>query len=112
MIKTLMKQIGISSTIIVSGAVMGLVLLVLVHYIPIEPMREHMKHSMNMIEKEFEDSVKVDGYPGSLSGVFTDCLMLHYSIYENEEHPLLDQVVHMYRTESNFLGGGGSPVFP
>lgn len=53
-----------------------------------------------MIEKEFTDEVLVDGYRATLTGNFTDCLMLEHAVYAHPEHSILEQVLHMYRSES------------
>lgn len=82
------------------GAISGLALLMFVHLLPIQLMREHVYYSMDMIEKEFDNEVLIDGYRSTLTGNFTDCLMLEYTVYSSEEHSLLEQVLHMYRSES------------
>lgn len=84
------------------GAFIGVVAILLVHLLPTKPMWEHVYYSMDMIEKEFYDEVLVDGNNATLTGSFTDSLMLEYAIYSNEEHSLLEQVLHMYRKESYY----------
>lgn len=82
------------------GSIVGLGALILVHFLPTEPMREHVYWSLDMIEKEFEDELLVTGYPATLTGNFTDCLMLEHAIYHSEDHSVLEQATHMYRGES------------
>lgn len=86
--------------ILITGAILGLAALLLVHLMPVYPMREHVYWSMEMIEKEFDDEVLIPGYRSTLTGNFTDCLMLEHAVYSSEEHSLLEQVLHMYRAES------------
>lgn len=93
---TVMKDMGL----IVAGAILGLAALLLVHLLPTDPMREHVYWSLEMIEKEFEDEIMVEGYTATLTGNFTDCLMLEHAIYESEDHGVLEQTMKMYRSES------------
>ncbi len=65
------------------GSVIGLLALIAVHLLPTDPMKENIRWSMDMIEKEFADEVLITGYPATLSGNFTDCLMLEHAIYSN-----------------------------
>lgn len=83
-------------------------MLVLVHLLPTQPMKEHVYHSLDMIEKEFADEVMIDGFKATLTGNFTDCLMLEHAVYTSSEHSLLEQVLHMYRGES-YAGDGWQP---
>ena len=64
-------------------------------------MKEHIRDSIPMIKKEFEYFNVVEGYPGSLPGNFTDCLMLEHAVYDSGEHTVLEQILNMYRGESS-----------
>ncbi len=86
--------------ILLLGIVLGLFALILVHLLPTEPIKENILKSMYMIEKEFADNDLISGNHASLTGSFTDCLMLQYAAYTNEEHGLLEQVLLMYRSET------------
>lgn len=86
--------------ILVGGSIIGLLALFIVHLLPTQPMAEHVFWSFDMIEKEFTDEVVIDGYNATLTGNFTDSLMLEYAVYANENHSVLEQVLHMYRAES------------
>lgn len=97
-----------SLILLILGAAVGLAALVLVFCLPVEPMREHVWQSLPMIEQEFESFTVIEGYPGTLSGNFTDCLMLEHAVYENDEHSLLNRVLYMYRGESS-EGDGWAP---
>lgn len=97
--------------LIIAGSVLGLAALLLVHLLPLDSIREHVYWSLPMIEKEFEDEVIIDGYRSTLTGNFTDCLMLEHAVYESNGHSLLEQVLHMYRGESYELEGGWNPGY-
>ncbi len=87
--------------ILISGAALGIVALLLVHLLPTEPMKKHVYWSMGMLEKEFTDETLIDGFDATLTGSFTDCLMLEHAVYTSEKHTLFEQVLHMYRGESH-----------
>lgn len=82
--------------------IVGLLALLVVHLLPTEPMRQHVYWSMEMIEKEFTDELLIDGHTSTLTGNFTDSLMLEYAVYSNDEHSILEQVLRMYRGESYY----------
>lgn len=92
-------------TILVVAPIVGLLLMLLVHFLPTDTMRQNVYWSMDMIIPEFTDELVVEGYRSTLTGNFTDCLMLHHAIYSNEEHSSLEQVLHMYRSESYNVEG-------
>lgn len=96
--------------LLVGGTAAGLLALLLVYCIPTAPIQEHVYLSLPMLEKEFSDSEIVEGYPGSLTGSFTDCLMLENAIYHSDAHTTLEQVLHMYRGESG-TGDGWAPGY-
>lgn len=98
--KTILVTAMRDAGLIVAGAALGLIALLLVHLLPTDPMREHVYWSLEMIEKEFEDEIIVEGYTATLTGNFTDCLMLEHAIYEAEDHGVLEQTLKMYRSES------------
>ena len=82
--------------------IIGFVAMLLIHMIPVDKMQEHVLWSLDMIVREFEQEALIDGYPATLTGSFTDCLMLEHAVYENEEHSTLEQTLHMYRGESYY----------
>lgn len=82
--------------------IMGLLALFLVHLLPTENIRQNILWSMDMIEKEFVDELVIDGYSATLTGNFTDCLMLEHAAYTNEEHTILEQILMMYRSETYY----------
>lgn len=86
--------------LILLGTAAGFLALMLVHLLPVEPMKEHAYWSLEMIEKEFGDELAVTGYPATMTGNFTDCLMLEHAVYQSENHSVLEQVLCMYRGES------------
>lgn len=94
--------------LLAGGTVIGLLLLFLVYCIPVSPMKEHIRQSLSMLEEEFFDSDLLEGYPGSLTGSFTDCLMMENAVYDSGEHTTLEQILRMYRGESG-TGDGWAP---
>jgi len=53
---------------------------------------------MESIEAEGEDELVIDGYKATLTGNFTDCIMLQLSIYDGG-HSALNQAMNLYRNE-------------
>lgn len=82
------------------GGVVGFVALLTVYLLPVEPMQENVYWSLPMIEKDFVDEGIIEGYRSTLTGNYTDCLMLEHAVYRAESHSLLEQVLYMYRSES------------
>lgn len=107
--KNLLRTIRNDLLLVLAGTFLGLAVLLLVHLLPLKPMQDHVYWSLPMIEKEFEDEVIVEGYRSTLTGNFTDCLMLEHAVYQAEGHSLLEQVLHMYRAESYESEGGWWP---
>lgn len=89
-----------SMIFILGGSVLGLLALLLAFCLPLEPIRLHVWQSLYLLEEEFGNSEMIPGYPATLTGNFTDCLMLENAVYRNEEHSMLEQVLYMYRGES------------
>lgn len=96
--KTILQHIIILFAI----PLLGLILLIAAFLLPVDSMREHVYWSMDAISEEFDDEMLINGFKASLTGNFTDCLMLEQAIYENKEHSLLNSVLHIYRGESSF----------
>ena len=88
--------------ILVLGSLIGLLALIAVHLLPTNLMKDHVFWSLEMIEKEFTDEVLIDGYNSTLTGNFTDCLMLEHAVYSNPNHTILEQVLQMYRGETYY----------
>lgn len=106
--KKILKSIAVHLTILAGGAVIGLLALILAYVIPVSPMKEHINQSLPMLKREFGSSELIAGYPASLTGNFTDCLMLENAVYQSDEHSVLEQILYMYRGESG-TGGGWAP---
>lgn len=96
-IKSLIKR---SVLILIFGPILGVLLLWGVHLLPTDPMRSHLYWAEESLWQDIENEVQVVGYPASLFGAFTDCLMLEHAIYHNPEHSAFSQAMHMYRAES------------
>lgn len=102
--KTMKKQWWLTLrndiVLILLGSIAGFGALMLVHFLPTKPMKEHVYWSLEMIEKEFGNELLVTGYPATMTGNFTDCLMLEHAVYQSEDHSVLEQAMRMYRGES------------
>ncbi len=90
------------------GALLGTLALVLVYGLPVEKMQEHVRQSLPMLEQEFAEGEAVTGYPASIVGTFTDCLMLGNAVYSAPGHSILEQALQVYRAESG-QGEGWAP---
>lgn len=106
--RLILKKVRNHLILLLGGALAGVLLLLAVYCLPTAPVQEHINDSLPMLEREFLESSLLSGYPGSFVGNFTDCLMLHHSIYRSEKHTMLDQVLRMYRSESG-TGEGWAP---
>lgn len=98
------------SLFLIVGSILGLLALIVVYCIPSDKMKSHVQQSIPMIQRDFQYSDVIEGYPASCVGSFTDCLMLEHSVYSSEEHTLLEQVMYMYRGESS-EGEGWAPGY-
>ena len=76
----------------------GFVLLLLVHLLPTNPMKSNVISSKDSIIAEGQNELVIDDYNATLTGNFTDCIMLQLSIYD-EGHSALDQAMNLYRNE-------------
>jgi len=104
----MLKKTFYHISILSVGSLLGLLTLLFVFCIPTEPIANHIKQSISMLEYEFGESELIKGYPTTLTGNFTDCLMLEYAVYDSHKHSLLEQVLFMYRGESS-EGDGWAP---
>ncbi|MBO4347763.1 MAG: hypothetical protein J5840_09025 [Lachnospiraceae bacterium] len=98
--KTVLKNV----IILVLMPVLGLFLMLLVHLLPVEGMKDNVMTSIDSLTKEFTDELAIDGYNASMIGNFTDSLMTEFAIYDSP-HPVFEQVMFMYRKESCPDGG-------
>lgn len=101
---------AVNFIILVLGTLVGFLALILVFCLPTEPMKQHLGQSLPIIEREFGDSELIPGNAATLTGNFTDCLMLENAVYRSEEHSYLEQVMFMYRGESG-TGDGWAPGY-
>ena len=88
----------------------GVLLLLMTYCLPVENMREHVRQSLPMLQREFETENLIQEYPGTFMGAYTDCLMLENAIYQSEDHSVLEQTLCMYRGESG-TGAGWAPGY-
>lgn len=95
MIKAMLSLSGC----LLGSIVLGTVLMILVYMLPVERMRGHLQASLPLLQAEFDNSNVIYDYPTTLTGLFTDCIMLESAVYENPEHGLLDSAMQVYRGE-------------
>lgn len=96
----IMHKIRNTIIILVGSILAGALVLFLVHLLPLSPMKEHIRQSLPLLEAEFENSELIMGYDGTLTGSFTDCLMLENAVYTSSQHSIWEQSMMMYRGES------------
>lgn len=94
------KKVGRQIMILIMGPIMGLIALLCVYYLPVTRMKENIYWSLDTITAEFDNEIQIAGFPATLTGNFTDCLMLEHAVYNDESHSILEQILHMYRGES------------
>lgn len=87
------------------GGMIGLLALRLVYFIPVEEMKEHVYQSLPVLEREFDDSLVIPGNEATLTGTFTDCLMIENTIYESKDYSIWQQIFRMQRGESGSEDG-------
>ena len=93
--------------ILIASPIIGFILLLLVHLLPTGRMFEHVYWSLDIIVPEFQDETVVNGYRATLTGNFTDCIMLLHAIYDHPGHSNIEQSLMMYRPE--FLNDPADP---
>lgn len=93
------------------GCVIGLILLLVSFLLPTAPMQGHVRESLDLLSAEFEDSEIVQGYEATLTGIFTDCLMLEHAVYSTSEYSILERALMMYRSESYPEEDGWAPGY-
>lgn len=96
--------------LLLGGTLAGFLALALVFCLPTGRMKQHIGQSQTMIEQDFVDIGLIPGNAATLTGNFTDCLMLENAVYRSEEHSLLEQILVMYRGESG-EGDGWAPGY-
>lgn len=106
-----MKKVLNHIIICVIYPIIGLLLLFFVHLLPTDKIGQHIYESLPMIESEFNDEVVIDGYRSTLTGSFTDCLMLEHAAYSNPLHSPLEQSLLMYRGETSKNEEGWEPGY-
>ncbi|MBP5530338.1 MAG: hypothetical protein J6X80_09840 [Lachnospiraceae bacterium] len=92
------KQILKNLIILLLAPAVGFVLLLLVHLLPTNQMKSNVISSKDSIIAEGQDELVIDDYNATLTGNFTDCIMLQLSIYDGG-HSALDQAMNLYRNE-------------
>jgi len=108
--RKLLKKTGQSILLLLLGAAAGLMALLLIFCLPTDSMKLHVWQSLPLLEAEFQDSELIPGNAATLTGNFTDCLMLEHAVYTSPEHSLLEQALYLYRGESD-AGDSWAPGF-
>lgn len=93
--KTIIKNV----IILILLPVVGLILMLAVHLLPTDRMKQNVYSSRDQIISEFTDELIIDDYKATLTGNFTDSLMLEFAVYDSP-HSVIEQVMNMYRSES------------
>ncbi len=81
------------------GILAGFILLVAVFALPKQAMLHNVQESVGTLQSDFEHEEVVYGYSATLTGIFTDSLMLHSAVYEAEGRNVLEQAMGIYRGE-------------
>ena len=87
-----------NSIILLLMPIAGLILLLSVHLLPTDKIASNVKSSIETIKAEGTDELVIDDYKATLSGNFTDCIMLQFSVYDGK-HSDFDQALNLYRNE-------------
>lgn len=85
--------------LLLTGIVAGFLLLLLAFALPKGKMLHNVQESVGTLQSDFEHEEVVYGYSATLTGIFTDSLMLHSAVYEAEGRNLLEQAMGIYRGE-------------
>ncbi|MCD8241544.1 MAG: hypothetical protein LUD73_03895, partial [Lachnospiraceae bacterium] len=79
--KRLLKGIGV----LLGGIILGTVGMCLVFLLPVEPMQEHMRESLESFMEEGENPFLLEGIKGSSLDNYTDATMLGLAVYQSEK---------------------------
>lgn len=104
------QRIYVHLVLLLGGTLVGILALALVFCLPTEQMKQHISQSQPMIERDYNDTGVILGNEATLTGNFTDCLMMEHAVYQSEKHNFLEQILIMYRGESA-EGDGWAPGY-
>ncbi len=91
-----MKYALKAAAVLITGIVLGLVLLLGVFMLPTSPMFENAKESKATFEISGPYPYLIEGYDGSMLDNFTDALMIANAV-NGRDASLVDRAVHIYR---------------
>ena len=94
--KILNNNIGKTITILISGIILGTLLLIGVFMLPTKRIENNVGRSVNLLVKEGQYHYVLEGNAGTMLDNYTDSLMLSHSIYNGKEN-LIDKSMHVYR---------------
>lgn len=77
------KMIVKLGLLLAAGIFTGTILLCLVYSLPVSPMQEHMRESLDEFVQEGDNPFMMDGYKGSSLDNTTDATMLGNAVYES-----------------------------
>lgn len=103
---TMKKNIGKTIIYLLSGIVIGLVLLISAFLLPTERIERNVEKSVPMLVKETKYYSIIDGYESTLLDNSTDSLMLLNALYDGDEG-IIKKSMHVYR---NVTEGENDPV--
>jgi len=93
------KKIILVIGILAGSIILGVVLLMAVYMIPNKRMVGHVRESTELLQQEFADSNIITGYQFTLTGLFTDSIIIQNAIYNEGEHSLLERALNVYRQD-------------
>lgn len=85
--------------LLLAGIITGFLLLLAVFMLPKKPMLHNVQESVGTLQSEFEHEEVVYGYSATLTGIFTDSIMLHSAVYDAQDRNVLQQAMGIYRGE-------------
>lgn len=93
------KKVIAMGAFLLGSILLGVLLLYAVFLIPTQRMKGHLQASIPLLVDEFSNSNVIYNYPSTLTGLFTDCIMLENAVYEKESSSPLKSAMEVYRGE-------------
>lgn len=78
---------------------LGTALMIGVFLLPTQRIEGHLQESIPLLVNEFDNSNVIYDYPSTLTGLFTDCIMLENAVYRSEGHSVVQEAMEVYRGE-------------
>ncbi|MCD8249923.1 MAG: hypothetical protein LUC60_08770 [Lachnospiraceae bacterium] len=93
--KRLLKGIGV----LLGGIILGTVGMCLVFLLPVEPMQEHMRESLESFMEEGENPFLLEGIKGSSLDNYTDATMLGLAVYQSDKPFYQSAMLALWHTD-------------